>query len=212
MKATRSSSDETTSPVGWGCAQTCKPSEAGQELNGQELNRQEAEGGTWDTAPGVRICLERQLENWQRATFRSAPFSRPGWHVICNKAELHCELMVLLMRKKMLSHDPKSWQFSPWGRSATSRGAQTATVPLLREESPADLPWRIPTRAIQDSRQTTWLANYFKVWLFSHSDPLYLLFFFCCLSHAEQKKKKKKNWFLSSRLFTTSQSLWGCRN
>jgi len=53
--------------------------------------------------------------------------------------------MVLLMRKsKALTHDLEAWQFSPRGRSAIFRDAQTATVTLFREESPADLPWRNP--------------------------------------------------------------------
>lgn len=77
--------------------------------------------------------------------------------------------------EKALTHDLISLQFSPRERSAIVRGAQTATVPLFWEGSLSDLLWRIPTWDSQDSRQSTWLANDFKVWLFSHNHLLHLL-------------------------------------
>lgn len=145
MRATCSSSDETASPMGWGSAQTCKPLQAVQEPN-----RQEAQAGDWETSPRVRLpgkAAQKLVASniwfcsiqWTRVTCylplsRIAPWTHGSAH------------------EKALTHDLESWQFSPRGRSAIFKDAQTASIPLFRKESPADLPWRIPTSGSQDSR------------------------------------------------------------
>lgn len=117
----------------------------------------------------VRWCQERQLRNWQQAMFGSVLFSRQVWCVLfaikwnytvyCWFCWLGREcphpwswILVILPRKKecyLQIHRPLQSQF------------------LVKEKkSPADLPVprRTPTSGSQDPRQSTRLANYFKVW------------------------------------------------
>lgn len=117
----------------------------------------------------VRWCQERQLRNWQQAMFGSVLFSRQVWCVlfaIKRNYTVYCWfcwlgrecphpwswILVILPRKKecyLQIHRPLQSQF------------------LVKEKkSPADLPVprRTPTSGSQDPRQSTRLANYFKVW------------------------------------------------
>lgn len=120
-------------------------------------------------SPRVRWCQERQLRNWQQAMFGSVLFSRQVWCVlfaIKRNYTVYCWfcwlgrecphpwswILVILPRKKecyLQIHRPLQSQF------------------LVKEKkSPADLPVprRTPTSGSQDPRQSTRLANYFKVW------------------------------------------------
>lgn len=145
------------SPAGWGSAQACEPLLAGQE----------EPAGSWETALGSDGARKGSSETGSKQCL--VLFSRQVWCVLfaikwnytvyCWFCWLGREcphpwswILVILPRKKecyLQIHRPLQSQF------------------LVKEKkSPADLPVprRTPTSGSQDPRQSTRLANYFKVW------------------------------------------------